>query len=259
MKLEVEWKVDQAALLVASLAVLIAVVFLVLPRVFWTSKTNHRLPVKHRNRKEAEEEEGQETEADQEEEEVLNHEKEHAPKTSSVRPFVKGEEEASHVPFVHERLSEQEAIQRSQQFYELMNKRRSVRMFSKESVPFEVIENAILTAGTAPSGAHKQPWTFVVVKDAMVKRQIREAAEREEKYNYEKRMSKTWLKDISHLGTNWKKPHLTDAPYVIVVFKQQWGALEDGSKDVHYYQEKSVGIAVGMLITALHNAGLVTL
>ena len=139
-----------------------------------------------------------------------------------------------------------------------MRTRRSVRHFSSEPVPFELIENAITTAGTAPSGAHQQPWTFVVVSDADVKRRIRAGAEEEEQAFYGRRASREWLRALAAIGTDWRKPHIEDAPYVIVVFAQVYG-LDGGRRRNHYYALESVGIAVGLLLASLHAAGLVTL
>lgn len=154
--------------------------------------------------------------------------------------------------------SENEQISRAEDFYENLNKRRTVRDFSDEDVPFEIIEKAILTAGTAPSGAHLQPWRFVVVKDMEVKRKIREAAEREEFESYHKRMSEKWLKRLAPLGTDEHKPFLEIAPYLIVVFRIN-SITENGETEPTYYSQESVGIAVGLLLAALHNAGLATL
>jgi iodotyrosine deiodinase len=166
-------------------------------------------------------------------------------------------------PLRFERLPPEESVARSAAFLASMRRRRSVRMFSPEPVPFEVIQNAIATAGTAPSGANLQPWRFVVVQDPAVKRQIREAAEAEERESYEHRMSQEWLDALTHLGTTPDKPHLEEAPYLIVVFEQVYG-IEVGPDGVerkvrHYYPSESVGIAVGFLIAALHQAGLATL
>lgn len=149
-------------------------------------------------------------------------------------------------------------MRRSGEFLAAMRERRTVRQFSREPVPWELIENAVATAGTAPSGAHQQPWTFVVVSDPALKRRMREAAEDEERRNYESRMSGEWLRALQRLGTDWRKPHIEDAPYVIVVFEQAYG-LEDGRKLKHYYVKESVGIAVGLLLASLHLAGLATL
>jgi len=147
---------------------------------------------------------------------------------------------------------------RSKEFYELMNNRRTVRFFSDEHVPDEVIENVIRTAGTAPSGAHTEPWTFVVVSNPEYKAQIRQIVEEEERMNYERRMGDKWVKDLAHLKTNWEKEYLEKAPHLIVVFKQVHGFTEDGSKKTHYYSEISISIACGLLLAALQNVGLVT-
>jgi nitroreductase len=140
-----------------------------------------------------------------------------------------------------------------------MRERRSVRNFSTEPVDRELIENAIRTAASAPSGANQQPWTFVVVSDAEVKQKLREAAEHEEKLLYEERASDEYLSALEPIGTDSVKPHITDAPYVIVVFEQAWGLNPDGSKRKHYYVRESVGIATGLLLASLHEAGLATL
>jgi nitroreductase len=168
-------------------------------------------------------------------------------------------EEPRFVPLEFERLSESEQTGRSRDFLDDIRRRRSVREFSRDSVPYELIENAIAAAGTAPSGAHQQPWTFVVVSDADVKRQIREAAEEEERRSYESRMPDEWLEALRALGTDWRKPHIADAPYVVVVFEQAFGLRPDGSKVKHYYVKESVGIAVGFLLASLHRAGLAAL
>ena len=153
-----------------------------------------------------------------------------------------------------------EMIRRSREFYETMKRRRTVRDFSARPVPREVIENCIRAAGTAPSGANRQPWFFVAVSDSEKKRRIREAAEEVEKHFYEEGGAPDyWLKDLAHLGTDRNKPHLEEAPYLIVVFSQRYGVKPDGSQLHHYYISESVGIAMGMLITAVHNAGLVSL
>jgi nitroreductase len=158
-----------------------------------------------------------------------------------------------------ERLDDEEARRRSHAFLELMQTRRSVRRFSSEPVPWELIENALLTAGTAPSGANQQPWSFVVVGDPEVKRAIRAAAEHEERLLYEQRAPEEYLDAIEPIGTDAVKPHITEAPYLIVVFEQAYGYEPDGSKRKHYYVRESVGIAVGFLLASLHAAGLATL
>lgn len=149
-----------------------------------------------------------------------------------------------------------EMLERSRAFYELMDKRRTVRDFSDKPVPLELIENIIHTAGTAPSGAHKQPWTFCVVRDPDIKRQIREAAEAEEYESYHSRMSAEWLEDLAPLGTDWHKPFLETAPFLIVVFKRLY---EGEEKRKNYYVSESVGLAAGFLLAAIHQAGLVSL
>jgi iodotyrosine deiodinase len=161
-----------------------------------------------------------------------------------------------HIRYQREQPSEEELIQNSGDFYQLMDGRRTVREFDTRPIPLEVIENIVLTASTAPSGAHKQPWTFCVVSDPEIKRKIRVAAEEEEKISYSGRMPENWKADLKPLGTNWEKPFLEDAPYLIVVFKQSFG-LADGEKIQHYYVSESVGIACGFLIAAIHQAGLV--
>ena len=158
-----------------------------------------------------------------------------------------------------ERLDPEDAIERSREFLELMRSRRSVRFFSSEPVPYELIRNAIEVAGTAPSGANQQPWTFVVVSDPDTKRRIREAAEAEERAFYERRAPAEYKGAIKPIGTDASKPHLTDAPYLIVVFERAYRLDEDGTKGKHYFVKESVGIAVGFLLAALHAAGLAAL
>lgn len=159
----------------------------------------------------------------------------------------------------HDAVDEDDALERSRDFLDLMRTRRSIRKFSHEPVPVELIENAIATAGTAPSGANQQPWSFVVVSDPLVKARIRAAAEHEEKLLYEQRASQEYLDAIEPIGTDWQKPHITDAPFIIVVLEQPWGLDESGAKRKHYYVRESVGIAVGFLLASLHSAGLATL
>ena len=148
---------------------------------------------------------------------------------------------------------------RSETFLNEMSKRRSIRTFSDRSVPIEIIYNCIQTAASAPSGANKQPWQFVVVKDPAVKVKIRQAAELEEKEFYRHRATKEWLEDLNQFGTDWHKPFLDIAPYLIVVFKQAYDIKDDGSQRKNYYVNESVGIASGFLLAALHHAGLATL
>ncbi|MGQ0765343.1 MAG: nitroreductase family protein [Gemmatimonadota bacterium] len=150
-------------------------------------------------------------------------------------------------------------LARAEEFYAQSNARRTTRHFSTQPVPRQAIELALLTAGTAPSGAHQQPWTFVAVGDPDLKRRIREAAEAEEQAFYSGRAPADWLDALAPLGTDEHKPHLTDAPWVVVVFRQSWGLSGDGSRRTFYYTQESVGIAVGLFIAAIHNMGLVTL
>lgn len=166
-------------------------------------------------------------------------------------------------PLHFERLPKEEQLRRSRAFYEAMRSRRTVRSFSPEPLPYEVIENAIKVAGSAPSGANQQPWKFVVVSNPEIKRRIREAAETEEKAFYGGRAPDEWLEALAVLGTDWRKPFLETAPYLIVVFRVDYGLGlgEDGQqvKTKHYYVSESVGIACGMLLAALHISGLATL
>lgn len=164
-----------------------------------------------------------------------------------------------HIPYAHVHYEPKEMIERSQNFYDWLESRRSVRDFSDKPVPKEVIENIIKSASTAPSGAHKQPWTFCVVSNPEIKKQIREAAEKEEYESYTKRMSEEWLDDLKPMGTDWNKPFLELAPYLIIVFKRAFEYDAEGKKHQNYYVNESVGLAAGMLITAIHDAGLVTL
>ena len=151
-----------------------------------------------------------------------------------------------------------EMLQRSRDFYQEMNTRRTLRMFSDKPVPRELIEHLLMTAGTAPSGAHKQPWTFCAVGDPQIKAQIREAAEKEEYVNYHGRMSEEWLQDLEPFGTDWRKPFLETAPWLLVVFKKSYD-LEGEDKKKNYYVNESVGIACGFLLAAIHHAGLAAL
>lgn len=155
-------------------------------------------------------------------------------------------------------VNTEEVLHQSNKYYHHMDQRRSVRDFSDRPVPREVIENLIKTASTAPSGAHKQPWTFVAISDPDVKREIRIAAEKEEKEFYEKRAPKEWLEDLAPIGTDWHKPFLETAPWIVVVFKKSFNQLAEG-RSKNYYVQESVGIASGFFISAVHEAGLVTL
>ena len=152
-----------------------------------------------------------------------------------------------------------EMKKRSRLFFEWMNTRRTVRDFSDKPVPEDVIENIICSASTAPSGAHKQPWTFCIVKNSEIKKKIRIAAEEEERVSYEGRMSDEWLQDLEPIGTDWHKPFLEIAPYLIVVFKRSYELDNKNHKRQNYYVTESCGIACGFLLAAIHDAGLVAL
>ncbi|MFZ1704557.1 MAG: nitroreductase family protein [Saprospiraceae bacterium] len=160
-----------------------------------------------------------------------------------------------HIPFV----SNEEQSRRVKEWHQMMNARRSVRQFSSQHVPKAIIEGLIMTASTAPSGAHKQPWTFCAVCNPVIKQKIREAAEKEEFENYHGRMSDEWLKDLEKFETNWVKDFITTAPWLIVMFRKSYDINADNSKSKNYYVQESVGIAAGFLISAIHQAGLVTL
>ena len=156
-------------------------------------------------------------------------------------------------------FSSAEMINRSESFYDQVKQRRTVRDFSDKPVSKEVIENCIRSAGTAPSGANLQPWHFVVVSDPIIKKQIRYAAEKEEKEFYTTRAPKEWLDALAPLGTDEQKPFLEKAPHLIAIFAKSYDILPDGRKVKQYYSQESVGIASGILITAFHNAGLASL
>jgi iodotyrosine deiodinase len=164
------------------------------------------------------------------------------------------------VPYSLPRLPEGEMLRRARDFYDEMNRRRSIRDFSPEPVPRELIELAIRAASTAPSGAHRQPWTFVAIGDPELKRRIREAAEHEERISYEGgRMPPEWLEALAPLGTTWRKPYLETVPWLVVVFEEVYGLLPDGSRRKNYYVKESVGIACGLFVAAIHRMGLATL
>ncbi|MEM6293027.1 MAG: nitroreductase family protein [Myxococcota bacterium] len=168
--------------------------------------------------------------------------------------------EYKHVPYQPERIPQDEGLARGKAFYANMDRRRSVRFFSEDPVPREAIELAIKTASTAPSGAHRQPWTFVVVSDAEIKKQIRIAAEEEERKSYEGgRMPEEWLEALAPLGTDWQKPYLETVPYIVVLFEQITGFDESGEVQKNYYVKESCGIAAGLFIASLHQMGLSTL
>jgi len=164
-----------------------------------------------------------------------------------------------HIKYDTPKISENESLKKSADFYNFLDSRRSIREFSTKPFPKKIIENILKSASTSPSGAHKQPWTFCVVSNKNLKTKIRIAAEKEEKESYDSRMSNRWKKDLEHLGTNANKPFLENAPYLIIVFKKVYALDKNGNKVNNYYVNKSVGIACGLLITAIHNAGLATL
>lgn len=163
------------------------------------------------------------------------------------------------VPLDFTRRPLDESRARGAAFYEEMNRRRTTRHFAADPVPRELIELAIRTAGTAPSGAHQQPWTFVAVSSQDLKTRIREAAEREEHGFYHSKATVEWLEALLPLGTDEHKPHLTDAPWVVVLFRQAYGLDDSGYRRTYYYTEESCGIAAGLFIAAVHMMGLVTL
>jgi len=163
-----------------------------------------------------------------------------------------------HIPYEHTRVPENEQVVRSQEFFAELRTRRSLRFFAQTPIPTTVLENIVAAAGTAPSGANKQPWRFVVVTNPDLKREIRIAAEAEEKKSYEERMPEEWLADLAPLGTDWHKEFLEIAPALIAVFAVNY-ELIDGKQHKNYYVKESVGIACGFLLAAIHRAGLVAL
>jgi len=165
----------------------------------------------------------------------------------------------SFIPYQKESFDAGEMQKRSEWFYEWANKRRTCRDLSDRKVPRKVIENIIKTASTAPSGAHKQPWTFCAISDAALKKSIRQAAEEEENKSYKERMSEEWLQDLAPIGTDWQKPFLETAPWLIVVFRRSFEVQPDGNKRQNYYVQESCGIACGFLLAAIHHAGLAAL
>jgi len=160
---------------------------------------------------------------------------------------------------VFDRRPEDEMRSDARAFYQRVNRRRTVRSFTSDPVPRDIIEQCLLAAGTAPSGAHQQPWHFVVVEDPVVKRRIRDGAEAEERSFYGGRAPDEWLAALAPIGTDAHKPFLEIAPYLIVIFAQAYGIEPNGTKRKHYYVQESVGIATGLLIAALHHAGLASL
>ena len=164
----------------------------------------------------------------------------------------------THRRYIRDTYSLEEASKRSEEYYQWLDTRRTVREISDKPVSKELIQNLIMAGSTAPSGAHKQPWTFCAVSDPVIKKAIREAAEKEEYDSYNGRMSDRWLADLKAFGTDWNKPFLEEAPWLIIIFKRVY-EIENGEKANNYYVNESVGIACGMTISAIHNAGLVTL
>lgn len=162
-------------------------------------------------------------------------------------------------PLSFQEIPEDQMLRRAREFRRELQRRRTVRAFSDRPVPREIIEEALTAAGTAPSGANMQPWHFVVVGDPAVKHRIRDAAEAEEREFYATRAPREWLDALAPLGTDEHKPFLEAAPYLIAIFAERYGTLPDGRRVKHYYVQESVGIAAGMLVTALHHAGLATL
>jgi len=167
--------------------------------------------------------------------------------------------EDAFIPYRPVQITPIESNYKSELFYSHLNQRRSIRDFSNKPIDRKIIENIIKTASAAPSGANKQPWTFCAVSNPILKKEIRIAAEKEEMINYSSRMSEAWLEDLKQLGTNWKKPCLEKAPWLIVVFAKSYDLDEQGNKSTNYYVKESVGLACGILIAAIHNAGLCSL
>ncbi len=170
------------------------------------------------------------------------------------------ESEHNHISYSNAlNLSEEKLIAESEDILLALNKRRSLRFFSDQTFPAQVIENLVMSASTAPSGANKQPWTFCVVSSPELKKQIRIAAEEEERISYESRMSEEWKEDLKPFATDWQKPFLEIAPYLIIVFKRAYEFEIGGKKHQNYYVNESVGLACGFLLTAIHKLGLVAL
>ena len=159
----------------------------------------------------------------------------------------------------YQRLPEAQMLRQAEEFYAEMDRRRTTRHFSSEAVPRRLIELALLTAGTAPSGAHRQPWRFVAIDDPALKAQLRAAAEAEEWETYSRRMTDEWREALHPLGTDHVKEHMTDAPWIVVLFAEKYGLQLDGRHRKNFYVDESVGIAAGLFITAIHRMGLVTL
>ena len=180
-------------------------------------------------------------------------------KTQLSQAMGVGDEEPGFIDLVFDELPADEMLSRARAFYEQMDTRRTTRHFSNREVPRELIELAIKTASTAPSGAHLQPWTFVAISNPDVKAQIREAAEAEERKTYSERMPEAWAEVLRPLGTDHVKEHLSDAPWIVVVFRQSKRQRDNGEWGPTYYAQESCGIAAGLFIAAIHNMGLTTL
>ena len=174
-------------------------------------------------------------------------------------PVGEGDDDRGFVPLDYFEMESSQMLERARSFYKQMNSRRTTRHFSDKKVSRELIELAIKTASTAPSGANLQPWTFVAISDNELKRSIREAAEEEERRFYEERIPEAWEEVLKPLGTDHVKEHITDAPWLVVLFRQSQRERADGEKSPTYYSQESCGIAAGMFISAIHNMGLVTL
>ena len=157
---------------------------------------------------------------------------------------------------LRKRLSDHEMKSNSEQFYENISSRHTIREFNERKIPFSIIKNCINAARLAPSGANQQPWHFTVISNSLIKSEIRKAAEKEERKFYNKMKNDEWIRALEPLGTNSSKPHLEKAPWLIVVFSERYGVLKNGKKFKHYYVPESVGISIGFLITALHLSGL---
>ena len=170
-----------------------------------------------------------------------------------------GDNDTGFIDLVFEELTPEEMSSQAESFYQEMNKRRTTRHFSTRQVPRSLIDAAIKTAGTAPSGAHLQPWTFVAISNQELKKKIRQAAEEEEKKTYSERMPEAWSEVLGPLGTDAVKEHITDAPWVIILFRQNKRLRDNGEWGPTYYSQESCGIAAGLFIAAVHNMGLVTL
>lgn len=167
--------------------------------------------------------------------------------------------EENFIPYTGPQYDSEETVQKASAFRSFMDQRRSIRYFSDKPIPEGVLEDLIMTGSSAPSGAHKQPWTFCLITNADTKSAIREAAEKEEYENYHGRMSEEWLEDLKPFGTDWKKEFLEIAPALVVLFKKAYDVDEEGNKHKNYYVNESVGLAAGFFLAAVHNAGLVSL